>query len=368
MKTIILGAGMTGLAAGIKTGATIYEALDKPGGICRSYCKNGYVFERGGGHWIFGSNDMRQFIERYDNVIDRERKASVYYNQFLEYPIQTSLSRHEEFNSWSMKGWLTRKFGTELCQTFFYPFNAKYTDGLYDRVIQDDPAKTPDPRGKGYNDTFYYPVNGLDNLSDQMAKKCDIRYGKEAVAIDREGKRVQFKDGEVVEYDRLITTLPLKKTIEMTGDKADDLIYTKVCVLNIGAESAFDTPGYHWVYIPDKDVPFFRVGFYSNVHRDFASPGGVSIYVERALKGGEVEDGYVDYVLHILRKWGWIGQVHVCDISNIEYAYTWVTRDTLRDWYISNLKKDGIESIGRYGKWRFQGISESLMDGLSVTF
>ncbi|MBU2591995.1 MAG: hypothetical protein ABH867_01685 [Patescibacteria group bacterium] len=30
------------------------------------------------------------------------------------------------------------------------------------------------------------------------------------------------------------------------------------------------------------------------------------------------------------------------------------------------LKKNGITQIGRYGKWRFQGIAGSIKDGLSV--
>jgi len=38
--TIILGAGITGLSAGWATAGTIYEATDKPGGICRSYYKD----------------------------------------------------------------------------------------------------------------------------------------------------------------------------------------------------------------------------------------------------------------------------------------------------------------------------------------
>ena len=35
--TIILGAGMTGLAAGLASGASIFDAADHPGGICSSY-------------------------------------------------------------------------------------------------------------------------------------------------------------------------------------------------------------------------------------------------------------------------------------------------------------------------------------------
>jgi len=76
-KIIILGAGMTGLAAGYASGLPVYEAEEAPGGICSSYYvkpgsnkrlhkapKDGeaYRFEIGGGtgslavtRWCFAS-------------------------------------------------------------------------------------------------------------------------------------------------------------------------------------------------------------------------------------------------------------------------------------------------------------------------
>lgn len=36
-KVIILGAGVTGLAAGLATGCTIFEAASTPAGICTFY-------------------------------------------------------------------------------------------------------------------------------------------------------------------------------------------------------------------------------------------------------------------------------------------------------------------------------------------
>jgi len=37
-RVLILGAGMTGLAAGYASGLPVYEAAEWPGGICSSYC------------------------------------------------------------------------------------------------------------------------------------------------------------------------------------------------------------------------------------------------------------------------------------------------------------------------------------------
>ncbi len=75
---IILGVGITGLAAGMASRWPIYEAADIPGGICASYYVRpeesapltgvpndgeAYRFEIGGGHWIFGGDAaVRQCI------------------------------------------------------------------------------------------------------------------------------------------------------------------------------------------------------------------------------------------------------------------------------------------------------------------
>lgn len=50
---IILGAGLSGLAAGMKTKWPIYEASSHSGGICNTYFIKYYEFSTGGGHGVF---------------------------------------------------------------------------------------------------------------------------------------------------------------------------------------------------------------------------------------------------------------------------------------------------------------------------
>ena len=366
MKTIILGAGITGLAAGIKTGATIYEAKDVPGGICRSYHKNGYFFEVGGGHWIFGGDvDSMTFINSQCDLDEYTRKAGVYINKIYPYPIQAELSKDSVESRDSLKAWNHNNFSRELCNLFFDPFNEKYTAGLYDSIIQENEQKSP-KSGKGYNDTFYYPTLGLDNLIDQIASKCDIRFNKEVVRIDTGTKVVTFSDGKTVRYDRLISTLPLDRTLQMC-ELFEYLPYTSVKVLNIGAEKGKNCPDDHWLYIPHCKSGFYRVGFYSNVSNTFAPKGKVALYVEKAYVPDVDFDNpfYSKDVVEELQNWGFIGTADVVDENFIEYAYTWKFRNTRVENGLKHLKSKGIESIGRYGKWKFCGIVDSIKDGLS---
>jgi len=374
---LILGAGMAGLGAGIKTEYPIYEQSDKAGGICRDYVKDGFTFSNGGGHYLFGKGPGLDYIKSLVPVNEIERKAGVYYNTTFPYPFQTTAEKDNHISTYlhggnaTIKDWLFDKFGKDQCNLFFNPFNEKYTAGLYDRIIQVDDYKSPPAGGKGFCPTFCDPVNGLSDLVDKMASKCDIKYGYQAKKIYVEKKRVYFEGnnfGQDKEYDKLISTIPLNKLMEMCGQKVN-LPYTSVLVINIGAEVGACTPKEHWMYIPFSKTPFYRVGFYSNIHPNKAPNGTVGLSVEMAF----LPDQKIDIpkitrdVIQELQEWRWIGEeVITKDPTVVPMAYTWVyDRETVPK-ALAWLKERDIISIGRYGKHRFQGMVESVGDGLNV--
>ena len=65
-----------------------------------------------------------------------------------------------------------------------------------------------------------------------------------------------------------------------------------------------------------------------------------------------------------LRRWGFIATAEVVHPTWIDVAYTW-------SWPASNwvqqarqaLETAGIYQVGRYGRWIFQGIADSIRDG-----
>lgn len=361
MSNIIIGAGMTGLAAGLKTGWPIYEAGSAPGGLCRSYRKAGFQFDVGGGHWMFGDLEIRERISQYSEVplVDYDRRAAVYLEQTYPYPIQGFLGAEESYYPSSLKGWLLNKFGDAACRFFFWPFNKKYTGGMMDEIIQDDPGKSP-IQGSGYNAEFSYPASGWDVVADNLANGQKIHYRKRLAMLEPKMHRAHFDDGSSVYYDKLISTIPLTVLMGVCGRYVFDLPHTSVWVWNIGARATHRTPKDQWYYIPGDNAPFYRVGFYSNVEPLLAPERCVSVYVE------SVKDCKTDDVVEWLKERGWIGEVIVENKEYIPYAYTWCNHNTDRDKYLNELKEHGIISIGRYGKWKFQGIAESFKDGLMV--
>lgn len=50
-----------------------------------------------------------------------------------------------------------------------------------------------------------------------MASLCDMRYNKRVSQIDVDSKELYLADGSILPYDKLISTLPLNKMMQMTG-------------------------------------------------------------------------------------------------------------------------------------------------------
>jgi protoporphyrinogen oxidase len=426
IDVVILGAGMTGLAAGYASGWPVFEAEESAGGICSSYYvrpnsderlaaapKDGeaYRFEIGGGHWIFGGDPvLTRFLRSLTPMKSYRRLSSVFFperNLYVPYPLQNHLSQLPQDirvaaltemvttsrgNARTMADSLLQSFGATLTGLFFGPFHNLYTAGLWTRIAQQDGYKTPvDPalviRGAsehtpavGYNATFLYPEKGLNALSRSLADEGDIHYNKRVVRINAQAKEVAFSDGSTVAYRTLISTLPLNKMLARTGLNVytDADPYTSVLVLNLGARRGPKCPRDHWIYLPSTGAGFHRVGFYDNVDPSFLPLSSrqhsdrVSIYVERAYLGGqkptekEIAD-YANAVVRELQDWEFIREVEVVDPTWIDVAYTWSWPNSpWRATALKHLEAHDIVMMGRYAKWSFQGIADSIRDGLYV--
>lgn len=159
------------------------------------------------------------------------------------------------------------------------------------------------------------------------------------------------------------------------GERPDP--YTSVLVLNIGARRGARCPDDHWLYVPQSRSGFHRVVFYSNVDRSFLPASRpeetVSLYIERAFLGGEpcpAGDAlrrYCDSVVQELTDWGFIGDAEIVDPTWIDVAYTWSwPGSSWRVKAIEALQEAGIFQVGRYGRWVFQGIADSVRDGFVI--
>lgn len=420
-RLLVLGGGVSGIAAGLASGAPVIEAASRPGGICRSYYvdahgerhphrppdRPAWRFELGGGHWIFGDDPaVLALLGRHVRLRRHRRRAAVLLpelERIVPYPLQHQLRLlprelaacalaellRPKRDVTTLGAWLDEQFGPTLSHLFFRPFHDLYTAGLTDRIAPQDPHKSPlDPalvvqgalgevEEVGYNVTFAYPEEGLDVLVDRLAGQVRLRPGAPVVAIRLRERAVELADGTVLRFDVLISTLPLDRTLELAGLEAGEPPdpATSVLVANIGARRGPACPDVHWLYVPKSRTGFHRVGFYSNVDPGFLprhDPALVSLYVERAFpRGARLPAAEVDAWLRDLcaelQERGWIGPVEVATADWIETAYTWRWPGSRwREKGMDMLLRHGIFPTGRYGRWHFQGILESLREGLAV--
>ena len=98
----------------------------------------------------------------------------------------------------------------------------------------------------------------------------------------------------------------------------------------------------------------------------------VSIYVERAYPNGKKpsEDEiniYSESVVNELREWKFIKEAETIHPTWIDVAYTWAKPGS--EWKNKSLEllgKENVIQVGRYGRWVFQGIAESINDGFNI--
>lgn len=426
-KKFILGAGITGLAAGLISKHVIFESGARAGGICSSYYirpdtherlfqmpndQEVYRFEIGGGHWIWNHEPLvRRFIEALTPVKTYTRRAAVYLSDqklLIPYPIQNHLyylgqklakkifqeimaNSKKDQPIHTMAEWLEKNFGSTLCELFFHPFHEHYTAGLWRQIAPPDASKSPIDltlihRGLskktplvGYNVKFAYPIMGLDRLTQKMASRCKVLYEKHVVNIDVKEKTIYFADGSTVSYTALISTLPLNQMIKIANISLDHPAdpFSSVLVFNIGAVQGPQCPKDHWIYISQSKNRFHRVGFYSNVDSTFLPASDrknnkkVALYVEKSYridqKPTEAEIASLSRsIVRELQEWGWINEVEVVDTTWIDIAYTWSYPHS--KWVkqsIDVLATHNIFQAGRFARWSLtHGIADSIRDGL----
>ncbi len=409
----IVGGGVSGLAAGMASGASVYESHPWPGGLCASYYVESvsglrrpappddgeaYRFEVGGGHWVWGADPVvwhlfRSMVEWRTYV----RRAVVFLpsrDLVVPYPLQyhlrylgqhTGVAVLREIEAARSRGnqpqtlaeWLRVTFGDTLCELFFDPFHRLYTAGLWQEVAAPDEAKSPaDLRlvaeglasanaGAGYNTEFHYPVGGLDLLIRKMATACRLHLNRTVAGINLERQVVRFADGAEQGFRRILSTLPLSTVVRIADLRLSEECepYSSVVVINIGAGRGTACPDAQWVYVPESRSGFHRVGFYSHVDPMFLpascreDPQRIGLYVEVARRGGdrpdEVELGRIcGSVVGELTDWGWIRHADIVDPTWVDVAYTWTRPGS--QWRIRALKAleaSGVVQVGRFARW-----------------
>jgi protoporphyrinogen oxidase len=141
--------------------------------------------------------------------------------------------------------------------------------------------------------------------------------------------------------------------------------------LELGVDRAQIADGAHWIYFPDPEVPFYRVGFPSNVARSLAPAGCSSLSVEFSHKPGTPLPPTGTLVAAaragleaagILRP---SDRIVCAEAALLDPAYVLFDRRRTPtvEAAMRRLAKVGIRSIGRFGAWTYSYMERALLDG-----
>jgi protoporphyrinogen oxidase len=423
-RIFVLGAGVSGLAAAGTGGFPVLEASAAPGGLCASYALHAatgdpvsravepfsYRFDVGGGHWLHSRwNHELEFLSSLAPLRRYRRDAAVYFvrdDRCVPYPVQLHTDRFPPDLARTIAAELREaqpdaagtmaeahraRFGPTLDALFFEPFNRRYSAGLADRVLFREAYKAPGggaagaspsaaaTGAAGYNSEFLYPSGGLGDLVERWSRRVELDCNRRVTHIDTDRRLLRFARGADLEYDALISTLPLNETLRLASVtcEAEADPWTSVLVMNIGGARGPRCPRHHWIYVPDSASGLHRVGFYGNVDPDFlpAAVDGrerVSMYVEHAFPGGgrppvDVLQQCCAAMAAELQAWGFIADIEVLDATWVETAYTWVRPGSAwRAQATARLQERRIFPAGRFGMWENCGIADSMRNASLV--
>ena len=425
---LIIGAGLTGLSTAYHLGDEdyrIYEKEGEVGGLCRSFRRDGFTFDYTG-HLLHIKHDYtKKLLEKLlpNGLTSQSRRASIYSKgTFTPYPFQANMyglpeevikeciigfieskeERERLGNLYSgtksgvkisYKDWIIHTFGSGIAKHFMVPYNEKMwktdlSDMSSEWVNWSIPIPSLDEviggalgienQRMGYSAQFLYPKEGgIEVLPKAFLPYVKNLYcNKMLTAIDLEERKAWFDDNSSVIYDYLVSTIPLPELIDLVRnlpfaitEMRRGLKHVSVLDINLGIDSG-NISDQHWVYFPEAEIPFYRVGFYSNISSSIAPFKKSSLYVEvsylpnTSLNRTDIIEGVFDS----LKRCGFIkrkNQVIVENVLDIPYAY--VIHDNFRcsnlPEIMAYLTSHGIFSIGRYGSWRYLSMEDALLQG-----
>jgi protoporphyrinogen oxidase len=155
-------------------------------------------------------------------------------------------------------------------------------------------------------------------------------------------------------------------------ESARKLRYVSILDVNLGVEGP-PAHDFHWVYFPEVEYPFYRVGIASNFCPGLAPEGFQALYVEIAMEPGTPWNRaeVLQDACRALSKCGMLGKsakISASHIFPIEFAYVLYDRHRRESLgpLLSHLEERGIYSIGRYGAWQYSTMEQAVLAGMAM--
>jgi len=424
-RILILGAGLAGLSAAWhlqrrNLDCQVFEKEKEVGGLCRSKKIDGFTFDCDGHILHFKQPYAFHLIKDVlgNNLVEHERNAWIYsHNRYSRYPFQANLyglplsiikecllgfimasedGHPEEKKNLNFSNWINYTFGNGIARHFMVPYNKKFwTISPYELTCEWLDGFIPVPslselvdgtieeskRQFGYSAHFWYPQNaGISCVPLALASSIkNIHTDCSIVEIDIHKKEIKMASGNREKFDFVISTIPLPEMAHLIKGIPQEILsalkklrWNSIFNLNLGIEKK-DYSVRHWIYFPQKDLSFFRIGFFNNFSNYLAPQDKSSLYVEVSYSKNKRIDKN-NLLLRIKEDLIKVGILTpkdtICaqDINDIKYGYPIYDKNYgwAREMILKYLYSYNVIPCGRYGSWRYFSMEDTILDGKEV--
>ncbi len=409
---VVIGAGVSGLAfanqvRAMQPAATVLvlEGEAEAGGYCRTVVQDGFVWDYSGHFFHFKNPDIEAWLRarmpgQDVRVVSKQSKIR-YGSADIEFPFQRNIHQlpHAEFIEClvdlydacnhsagapptSFLAMLHARFGRAITAKFLAPYNEKlyacdlntldpdamgrfFPQASFADVMNN--LRDASQNDRGYNAQFSYPIGGAIQYIHALLH--DLPAG--TVALNERVTSVQLAAHTVstshrtVGYRHLVSSAPMPVLAAMAGQAVEPAVFTanQVMVFNLG----FDRKGHrdiHWMYFPEPQFCFYRVGWYDNI----LDADRMSLYVELGTPAGSAMD--VEAARHdVLRDLALAGivtdqQLVAWHSVTMNPAYCHISQQSIAA--VAQLRTvlglHDVHSIGRYGGWTYCSIEDNIVE------
>jgi protoporphyrinogen oxidase len=424
--TVVLGGGLAGLSAlwhlqqAGHGDSHLFEKESRVGGLTRSEQLNGFTFDYTGHLLHFKNEKVKQLVSQLlDGNLHSVTRNSWIFSKgvYTRYPFQTNLhglppdvikecivgfvqardsraagASNDGKDPTTFAAWIDSTLGPGIARHFMTPYNEKlWTVPLHELTCEWmgrfmpstsleqilDGALTDQSSNAGYNATFSYPLRGgIEALPQAFAASlANIHTGCELAQLDLQNRQLHFKNGQTAGFHQLVTTMPLPALLRSTSEvpqpvreAAQKLRFTSVCNVNLGVDRNISDK--HWIYFPEPEYCFYRIGFSHNFSPNQAPVGCSAIYAEVGYSDWKPLNrfGLVERIKMDLMKAGILKSsdrvlAELClDIPCAYVIYDPQHRHS-SELVRTFLRENGIFTIGRYGAWEYSGMEDAIWQG-----
>ena len=418
----VIGSGMAGYGAAHRLSEAgkeplVFEKRGHWGGHTASYVyENRYTFDEGP-HVSFSKSERVKKIlaDAIDNKYETldTRINNYWKGHWIKHPAQVNLyglpaelvikviadfvtaqnTEHGPIANYEQ--WLRASFGNTFAETFPMQYTIKYhtttaqnmsTEWIGPRLYQAKleevlrgalvPA-TPDVH---YISDFRYPSHGgFAAYLKPFMEKVDMKLNHELRRVDPKKKEIEFSNGTRVEYQGLVSSVPLPELVPMIEgaprevlEAAAKLTCSELVIVNLVVDRA-DLIDAHWTYFYDSDIFFTRLStpHLQSPHNVPAGCGSLQAecyYSKKYRPLDRKPDECIEPVIRDLHKCGLLKEsdrilfqntMHI-DYANVIFDLECAPSREIVHGYLNEI---GIRYCGRYGDWKYIWTDESFLSG-----